>query len=361
MPETVSLERSDRSIVRILSVFFIIIAPVVLRAGGQQLNNPALHTLILEGIDLTLSQKYHDADSVFRRVAREFPDHPAGYLYQAAVIQSRAMDHELQIVTPVFDSLLHLGIQKAESLIREEPRSPWGRYFLGTAYGYDSYARVYRGDWLGGAMKGFSSVSQFKKAIALDSTLYDAYAGVGTFYYWRSRRTEYFNWLPFLGDDRGDAFKFLERTARHGLYNRYTAMSMLVTIYTDAGAYDKAEQTARLGLERYPDNRLFLWGVATALDKSQKYPEAAQAYERLLQSILEDQDNNHYNEIVCRLNLVKARLAVGDSTGVKEHLDSIRSYEGVTFPDHLRERAEDKFEQARALERDLNKGKGADR
>lgn len=362
MQETASLERSDRSSVRtFLALLILIHVPVLLRAGGQQLKDPTLHALIMDGIDLTLNQKYSHADSVFRRVAREFPDHPAGYLYQAAVIQSRAMDYELQIDLPAFDSLLLVGIQKAENLIKEEPKSPWGYYFLGTAYGYDSYARVYRGNWFGGTMKGFSSVSEFKKAIALDSTLCDAYAGIGAFYYWRSRRTEWLSWLPFIGDDRAEGLRLLRKALENGLYNRYTTMSMLVTINIDAEAYETADALARRGLERYPTNRMFLWGSATALHKLEKFPEAAQAYERLLQSILEDRDNNHYNEIVCRLNLVKAKLAASDSIGIRGHLGSIRSYERAVFPEHLRGRVQDKFEQAQAIERDFNNGGNAGR
>jgi tetratricopeptide (TPR) repeat protein len=326
--------------------------PVV---AGQQLANKQLHSLIERGIDLTLQQDYEQADSLFRHVTREFPEHPAGYLYQAAVMQSRAMDYESRVDVASFDSLIKRGKQKAERLIDEEPSSPWGYYFLGTAYGYDSYARVFRGDWFGGALQGLASVSQFKKSIARDSTMYDACAGIGTFYYWRSRRTAYFNWLPFLGDDRSDACTLIQKTIRQGTYNRYTAISMLVTIYIDAEKYDAAAYYANLGLGRYPNNRMFLWGEATALQKRERFGKATQAYRRLLQSILDEKENNHYNEIVCRLNLVKVQVASGDSTGVDSQLQSILAYENREFPEHLRDRAKDKFQMARDLQRGLTK------
>lgn len=327
-------------------------------AAGQELTSERLHTVVQQGIDLTLQQDYRQADSLFSCVAREFPEHPAGYLYQAAAMQSWAMDHEMQIDAERFDSLIKLGKQKAQHLIDVEPSSPWGHYFLGTAYGYDSYARVYRGDWFGGALQGFASVSEFKKAIARDSAMYDACAGIGTFYYWRSRRTAYFNWLPFVGDDRKEAYTLIRKTVRQGTYNRYTAISMLVTIYIDAERYDSAAYYANLGLERYPENRMFLWGEATALHKAERYAEATRAYRRLLKSILDEKENNHYNEIVCRLNLVKVQLASGDSTGVQAQLQSILAFESRKFPEHLRDRAEDKFLQAHDLQRDLAREEG---
>lgn len=319
--------------------------PIV--AGAQSANN-TLHSLMLEGIQHTLNQSYSAADSIFRLTAREFPEHPAGYLYQAAVMQSRAMDYELQIEASRFDSLLELGTEKAEGMIAREPSSPWGHFFLGTAYGYDSYARVYRGNWFGGALKGFSAVSEFKKTVELDSTLYDAYAGIGIFYYWRSRRTEYFNWLPFLGDDRQLGYDYIDRTIRFGVYNRYTALTALTGIYLDAERYEQAEEAARIGLERYPSNRIFLFALATALDREKRYRQAADAYERLLQSIVDD-GNNHYNEIVCRLNLVKMKMALSDTSGVRQHLEYILSNEQSSFPEHLQARAKDKFLQAREI------------
>jgi tetratricopeptide (TPR) repeat protein len=353
------LERSDWSNVR--TIVALVLSALLIQppaAAGQRLADERLHALVEQGIDLTLQQDYEAADSVFRYVAREFPDHPAGYLYQAAVAQTRAMDYELQIDAATFDSLIKLGKQKAQGLIEGEPSSPWGHFFLGTAYGYDSYARVYRGDWFGGALQGFASVSEFKKAIACDSAMDDARAGIGTFYYWRSRRTAYFNWLPFLGDDRKEAYALIEQTIGQGTYNRFTAISMLVTICIDAGKYDTAAYYANLGLERYPENRMFLWGKATALQKAEKFGEAAEAYGRLLNSILSEKENNHYNEIVCRLNLVKVQLATGDSASVESQLRSILAYENRTFPERLQDRAKDKFLQAHDLQRELARDQG---
>lgn len=351
--ESVSLERNELTSGRygFMWMFIVCLSWTSVADGGQSDNN-SLHTLILAGIQHTLNQSYPEADSLFRLTAREFPEHPAGYLYQAAVMQSRAMDYELQIEESRFDSLLELGVEKAEYMIKRDPSSPWGHFFLGMAYGYDSYARVYRGNWFGGALKGFSAVSEFKKAIALDSTLYDAYAGIGTFYYWRSRRTEYFNWLPFLGDDREKGYNYVDQTIRFGVYNRYTAITALTGICLDAERYEQAEQVARMGLERYPRNRIFLFALATALDRGKRYRQAAEAYERLLESIVDD-GNNHYNEIVCRLNLVKMKMALSDTSGVRDHLELILSYEQMRLPEHLQARAKDKFLQARAIARTL--------
>jgi len=310
-----------------------------------------LHALVLEGIDLDWQGKHRQADSLFQETTREFPDHPAGYVYRAGVMQSKAMDQELHVDEARFDSLIRLGKEKAKGLMERAGEAKWGHFFVGTAEGYDSYAHVYRGEWLSGTLRGLASVSSFKDAIRLDSSMFDAYGGVGAFDYWRSRKTEYFNWIPFIGDARPEAFSFLKKTIDRGLYNRYTALSMLAAIYTDAGLYDKAIECSRTGLARYPANQVFLWALATAWHKLGNSREAADAYERLIRAFADEKENNRYNEIVCRLNLSRFKLELGDSLQVRENLVAILKFQKGDFPVELQSRAQDKLEQAKELMR----------
>lgn len=331
-------------------------ALVVSAVAQPVLPDARLHALVLQGIDLAWQGKRTQADSLFQEAIREFPDHPAGYVYRAGVMQSRAMDYENQLDEARFDSLIQLAKEKAKGLMQREGDAKWGHFFVGTAEGYDSYAHVYRGDWVNGTLRGFASVSSFKDAIRLDSTMYDAYGGIGAFYYWRSRKTEYFNWIPFIGDDRPEAFTFLKTTIDRGLYNRYTSLSMLAAIYADAGAYDKAVECARTGLERYPANQVFLWALATAWHRLGNAREAADAYERLLGAFADDKENNRYNEIVCRLNLSRFKLELGDTLQVREHLLAMLKFRSGDFPEHLQSRAQDKLDQAKELLRKVLDG-----
>jgi tetratricopeptide (TPR) repeat protein len=309
-----------------------------------------IHALTVQGIDLTWQRKYHEADSVFQILTQRFPNHPAGYAYRAGVMQTKAVDHEAMVVGSTFDSLLAVSKEKAKLMIEAGGNdAKWGHFFLATAEGCDSYARVYREDWMTGALRGVAASSAFKDALAQDSLLYDAYAGLGGFYYWRSRKTEYFNWLPFVGDDRPRALTLLKKTVEHGVYNRYTALSMLAAIYNDAGEYEKAAECAQAGLEKYPSNQVFLWGLTTALEKLGKPKEAVTIYERLLSSLREDGDEPAYSELVCRLNISKLKMETGDTVHVRENLALILKSSPQDFPLHLKTRVEEKLETAREL------------
>jgi len=303
-----------------------------------------LHALLVHGIDHILKQEYEQADSVFRLATVRFPDHPAGYLYRAAVLQAIMIDFDVPIDREKFDSLLQKGKSAAEEI-----SPPWNKYFLGTADGYDAVERVERGDWLGGVRKGMSSASKFEDIIEQDSSFYDAYVGIGTYYYWRSRKTEYIRWLPFVKDDRELGIRLLKIGADRSEYNRFAAMSALVSIYLDMEQYGNVEEWSKRGLQAYPENRIFLWGKATALDRQHRSGEAGVAYAALLENILSAHAPHPYNEIVCRLNLVKSKMASNDTTDVVTHLEKLISYEACSFPASMQSRAKGKIDEARKL------------
>lgn len=329
--------------------------------GGQRSRIPALDSLLKAGIDLTLRQEYESATNVFRNVSRNYPDHPAGSLYQMAVLQAKAMDYEEIVQNAVFDSLLAEATMKSHAMIERDPDSPWGHYFLGTAFGHDSYARAQSGDWFGTITRGLSAVSQLEEAVERDSSLFDAFLGMGTYFYWKTRKIEFLTWLPFIRDDRSRGIELLERCAAAGTFNRYSAMGALVSIYLDAGEYDKADSVSSRCLAEYPSNRIFLWGKATALDRKGFVREAFNAYETLLGALRGDTRKNSYNELVCRLRLASLSFKDARIADTERHLAGLTVLQKETFPDHLKKRAADKFQQAKELAEKASKHKSGQR
>lgn len=318
-------------------------------AKGQQLLSPSLDSLLRVGIDLTLRQEYESAREVFRNAARRYPDHPAGPIYQMAVLQARAMDYEEVVEDGVFDSLLSAATMKSQAIIERDPDSPLGYYFLGTALGHDSYARAQRGDWFGTITKGLSAVSQLEEAVERDSLFHDAFLGMGTYLYWKTRKIEFLTWLPFIRDDRARGIRLLQHCAESGEYNRYGAMSALVSIYLDAGENDRADSISSRCLAEYPRNRILLWGKATALDRKGFVNEAIKTYEDLLAAMTGDTGKNSYNELVCRLRLASLSLKDDRFEDAEEHLAGLTKLQKEKFPEHLKKRAVDKFRQANEL------------
>jgi tetratricopeptide (TPR) repeat protein len=308
-----------------------------------------IHTSVVAGLDLILQQKYDNAEQHFSQLSAEFPTHPAGPLYHAAVLQAKSLDYGSVVDRQAFDSLIALGRSRALGLSDHVDDLIWKKYFEATADGYEAVDRVERGNWFGGVRKAMSSADAFEELLDADSTFADTRVGIGTYLYWRSRKTEFIHWLPFISDDRKKGIDHLIRGAVEGEYNKFAAISALISVLTDASSYDEAVRWAETALRFYPTNRIFLWGRATALHRSGKFALSIPAYETLLKSILNSGSPVPYDEIVCRLNLVKCQRTTGDTTGGREHLDAICSLKGTIFPEALAERARAKFEEARIL------------
>lgn len=308
-----------------------------------------IDSVMRRGIDLTLRQDYGHARKAFRMINELFPHHPAGMLLDAGVLQTMAMDYEELVNGGEFDSLIQASKNRAERMIGDQPDSPWGYYFLGTALGNEALAKAQRGDWLGAAIKAMASASRFEEALDRDSLLIDAYAGLGTYYYWKTRRIEFLTWLPFVADRRAEGIELLEHCARDGLYNRFAAISSLISVYLDREDYQRAKEHAEAALALYPENRLFLWGLATSLEKMGKTAEAITAYDRLLEAIRNDARPNPYNEIVCLMNRYRLRRDSGEE-GSPDDLVRIRYLLQGSFPRHLADRVKEKRERLAALE-----------
>lgn len=311
---------------------------------------PVLDSLVVQGIDMIWRQHYAQADSLFQIVTKHHPEHPSGYIYRATVLQAKSIDEDILIDEGIFDSLLEIA--RAKSALLE---SPWREYYQGTADGCDAYERVERGDWFGGVKKGIASASAYEDVLEKDSSFYDAYVGLGTYYYWSSRKTAFIRWLPFVEDNRELGKSMLMRGAQYSEYNRCAALSALISIYLDSEEYIQVEDCSRAGLKLYPDNRIFLWGLVTSLDRQKKYSDAVKIYSALLDNIVQAKLPHPYGEIVCRLNLAKSLLSLKDSTGGKNHLLKIMNYHESLFPKNIQARAEDKFKETKELLASLEK------
>jgi tetratricopeptide (TPR) repeat protein len=195
-----------------------------------------------------------------------------------------------------------------------------------------------------------SSVSEFEEALERDSTLEDAKVGIGTYYYWKSRQMSFLTWLPFISDNRDEGIRLIEETIARGRYNRYAAVTSLIAIFLDAEQYDRAVSLSEKTLQDYPENRLFLWGLATGHDRLGHTDQAIDAYWRLLRSIVADSRDNAYNELVCRVNLARLEDAAGNPEVSRLVLAPALGRSAEHYGAHLHARAERKLEEARELE-----------
>ena len=262
-------------------------------------------SLVCYGIEKSIEQDYSAAESLFTDLIARNPADPQYYFFLAAVIQTKMMDFESLRWETEFLTMLSLTENKARALLTADPENAWGHFYLGSAYSYRAFYEGRSKSYMAAIRHARLGIKSLKQAIQLDSTLYDAYFGLGSYKYWRSRVTRYLNWLPLLRDERDEGIRLVKIAAARGRYTRWAALNQLTWILIDYGRVSDALTWAKQGLNRFPASRFFLWGNAKCYFNLHQYRQAQHFYEQILNSVLQESLNNHYNEIICYLKLAQ--------------------------------------------------------
>lgn len=285
------------------ALIFLIILCAIGRASNP--SSPPLKQWILKGIELTIRSDFEDAKELFKDLIEEYPDEPVGYFYMAAVLQSQMLDEEDYSPKGQFDKLLEMSIEKSKQLQKARPDDPWLLFYEGNSYLYCSFLKSKLGDWWGAYRDAGKGANRLKKALEIDSTLYDAYLGIGSYKYWKSSKIKFLRWLPFIRDERQVGIHLVEHSIENGIFVQLIARDQLAWIMLDASRFDDARQLALENYHQYPESRFFLWTLVEVLYRSGDLEEAYQKYELLLPSVKLIPNNNHYNEIECLLKMAE--------------------------------------------------------
>ena len=316
---------------------------------------PVTHTvdsLIQYGIMQTFRCRFDSAMTTFQCITDLMPDHPAGYCYQASLLQFKMMDYETDQWESRFFALCDTGIQKGKKLLASEPDNAWHSFFVGSIYNYTGLYLARSGDLVNGFVHSKKAVAYLEKAVELDPSLYDAYLGIGNYMYWSGRATKFLKWLPFVGDARKEGIRMVHTAMNRGRYSRWTALSSLAWIEYDRNAYNKAFQLFTRGITQFPGSRFFLWGLADTRFRMNDFAGAATLYEMILSDIIDMAYDSPYNEVICRFKLVKTYDGSGRYDRVIEHAEAILN---MNLDQQTNRRVEDRIKQTRSYYRNAKK------
>jgi tetratricopeptide (TPR) repeat protein len=165
--------------------------------------------------------------------------------------------------------------------------------------GYLAYYQAIRNNYVSAFANGLSSVNYFEKCINKDSSFSDAYVAIGTYKYWKSEKSEFLKWLPFIEDERDKAVRYLIKAEHTHTYNQYLAAYSLVWVFINKKEYNKAIEYSQMTSRRYPSSRFFKWGLARAYESVDCIKSAA-IYGEILNSLYSVGVNNHYQEIILK-------------------------------------------------------------
>jgi tetratricopeptide (TPR) repeat protein len=266
--------------------FFLFSCLIFSTVYGNQYPVERVHSLLNTGISYLINSDYNSAENHFSTLASEFPHLPLGSIYLAAVEIIRGYDYGSGYNEQKINELLSSGKRKAENLLKQDNENPWNKYFLALALGYSAYYNTLKENWISAFTEGAEAMKIFSSCHTDSITFYESHTAIGNYLYWKSRKLESLNWLPFIEDETTEGIKLLQKASEKGIYSRYLAVYSLIWIYIDQKKYTEAAETAEEILKEYPESRLFKQGLARALEETDRR-EAIQIYYSILYSYSE--------------------------------------------------------------------------
>ncbi len=306
------------------------------------------------GINFTMVEQFDSARMVFKQMlATDSLDH-AARLYLAGVDHAEMMDREDYSRNDRFEADADATIHLAELDLGAGRDSAWAYLTIGNAHAYVASLEAKAGSWWTAMRRGLKAKGAYLDALKIDPNLYDAYLGLGTYHYWKSAKTEFINWLPFVGDRKDDGVSELQLAVDSSLFSNDLALNSLIWIQLERKEPQLALENARILTGKFPQSRLVKWGMAFSCYAAGHMHEAVNYFGEIITSLEFDSTQNYFNLIECRYHRGKILLSVNDSTAARQEFGILLGYPASS---DIRDRQKGKVKEAKAILQSLDPSK----
>ncbi len=294
---------------------------------------------IARSIELTINGRFDQARALIEPFKLQTDSALQAYFYDASVLNSRMSylenDRDGRAFIEDLDSVLALSQRSVAKHRIDQARL---YFYRGSALGYKAFYQGKHGQWLDALRNGMRSVSDLHKAVELDSSLWDAYLGIGVYQYWKSTKLKFLLWTPFVSDTRDKGIENILKAVNHPCYSQYMAMHQLVYILLNYGDFDQAWYYAQKVRAAFPDSPFMRWAYAHSLYKMHRNRQAIRAYSQILDSLSMDNPN----WLICHLRLAELFSRLKDKKECKKHLTVIFGANKDSYPQGISRRVWDK-------------------
>ncbi len=306
---------------------------------------------IRQSIDLTINTHFSEAESLLVKKMAAGDSGIDVNFYYASVLNSKMTHFENQKGEEEFINALNKVIRKTDTLIDSNPDMDSTSlakiaFYAGSAYGYLAYYEGQCGKWYPALSNGIKAKKYLERAVELDSALYDAYLGVGTYNYWVSSRVKHALWLPFISDNREQGIDYIKKTVRNDSYSKYMAMHQLIYVLLDYKDYKEAEVLAEKVVKAYPESQFMWWANAHTYFKSKKYRQAIISYRKILSLMEKNPESNPMHYLDCQVRLAEIYHRLGDEAACFRHSQLALDRH---YGENLSKKDEKRLKQAREL------------
>jgi len=258
-----------------------------------------LDSIIQAGVRLVHLDKFDEGIALFKKIIEKYPEEPIGYFFIAASYQTLIDDYRNENYKPDFEEYIDAAIVKAEKKIDDGANSADDHFYVGGSYGYRGIYKSFRGNWWGAFRDARKAKSHLDKALKINPELYDCYIGLGAYHYWGSIKSRIFWWLPFIGDDREKGIEQYKLVIEKGRYAKDEAKYGLLRVYIEEKDYLKALKLGDELKSVNPDDPFVRWMVGQAYIGLERWDEALENYQKLLEYIKSSPYYDLMGEVEC--------------------------------------------------------------
>lgn len=249
-----------------LSSAYCIIALIVICSGpieGQQLFPSYVDSLLDRAVYSIYDLRYDRATEVLSRITGVYPERPEGYFFTGAYFLFRySVEGKYEVaLLDSFRVYNDLAIEKANRSLGNPSGERAALFILGGAYGYRARYFFERRSFFSAISPAKNGLRYLEMVLGKDTTVYDAYLGLGMFNYFTGQIPLWakpFAFLLGISGDRSVGILQLKKAMREGRCARFDAADVLSQIYRfyekDAG---QALATVETILSEFPGLRYF--------------------------------------------------------------------------------------------------------
>ena len=272
-------------------------------ASGKPFPQP-MDSLIHRGIGQSLSDQFDAALETFEQLEARCPKHPVGPYYMAATLQSKMMRYETDRWEPRFFELSDTTLARSEKWLKQYGDKPWIYFFQGSLRSNLGLYQAKRGHVVKGFVIAEKGVDDLMRAVMLDSSLYDAYLGIGNYKYWSGKFYRYIRWLPFIRDERKLGLAELKLGMEKGCFSYWLGVNSLAWLEYDIQNYQEAIRLFELGAAEFDSSLIWLWGLADTHKEAKHYETALHYYQYIVRTVKNDPLESGYNEVLARWKII---------------------------------------------------------
>lgn len=222
---------------------------------------------IKNGLNSLYNFEFSNAEKYFNIAVNSSPDNPYNYLLLSSISLWKFVIDKKQVDYDKFNQLSDSAITKATEALEEADTNYFLYYTLGLSYRYKAIAFVRNKNYLDAIWASKKSEAFLSAAINLKPDFYDAYLGLGLYYFIADQLPVTFKWALNLAGIKGDkelGLKYIKLTADSGNFSKveaqYYLSQFLVQFFFD---YDNALVYLKKLVKRFPSNEIFRYSLAS--------------------------------------------------------------------------------------------------